>query len=48
MIFSRNRRGQDIERAPADEENNKDVHFLPHHGVVRSGKATTKRISEEH
>jgi hypothetical protein len=31
-----------IERVPADEENNKDVHLLPHHGVVRSDKATTK------
>ena len=41
-IFKEQERTGIIERVPADEENNKDVHFLPHHGVVRSDKVTTK------
>ena len=41
-IFKEQERTGIIERVPVDEENNKDVHFLPRHGVVRSDKATTK------
>ena len=41
-IFKEQERTGIIERVPADEENNKDVHFLPHRGVVRSDKVTRK------
>ena len=41
-IFKEQERTGIIERVPTDEENNKVVHFLPHHGVVNSDKAITK------
>ena len=33
---------QVIEKVPYDESEGKEVHFLPHHGVVRMDKDTTK------
>ena len=41
-IIKEQERAGIIERVPVESENNKDVYFLPHHGVVRSDKATTK------
>ena len=31
-----------IEKVPHDELKGKEVHFLPHHGIVRTDKDTTK------
>ena len=41
-IIKEQERGGIIERVPVESENNKDAYFLPHHGVVRSDKATTQ------
>ncbi len=41
-IIKEQERAGIIERVPIEEENNRDAYFLPHHGVVRTDKATTK------
>ena len=31
-----------VERVPVEEENNSATHYIPHHGVVRNDRDTTK------
>ena len=43
-IFNQQVETHIIEPVPASELNAKPVHFLPHHGVVREDKDTTKLL----
>lgn len=42
IIFQRQLQQRIIERVPKEEEVSDSYHFLPHYGVIREGKETTK------
>ena len=41
-IIRKQNKDRIIEKVPPSEKNNEEVFYLPHHGVLRTDKETTK------